>query len=58
MEFNNYIDTKTPNNPMCEYQRYVHRKAFYRFIHLTADLYLHLKDLLNFTAFAKACVNE
>uniref|UniRef100_A0A4W6CH79 Calcium channel, voltage-dependent, alpha 2/delta subunit 1a n=1 Tax=Lates calcarifer TaxID=8187 RepID=A0A4W6CH79_LATCA len=20
MEFNNYIDTKTPNNPMCEYQ--------------------------------------
>lgn len=19
MEFNNYIDTKTPNNPMCEY---------------------------------------
>uniref|UniRef100_A0A8C9Y4P2 Calcium channel, voltage-dependent, alpha 2/delta subunit 1a n=1 Tax=Sander lucioperca TaxID=283035 RepID=A0A8C9Y4P2_SANLU len=27
IEFNNYIDTKTPNNPMCEYQKHLHAPA-------------------------------
>uniref|UniRef100_A0A8D0CYI9 Calcium channel, voltage-dependent, alpha 2/delta subunit 1a n=1 Tax=Sander lucioperca TaxID=283035 RepID=A0A8D0CYI9_SANLU len=29
IEFNNYIDTKTPNNPMCEYQKHLHAPGIF-----------------------------